>query len=68
MRLLLLTDDEAAFVGKALELWVTIHAGEEGPEMDRARVDRFHVQRKLEGKYTAQEVEGAGRVALEMMS
>lgn len=28
MRLLLLTDDEAVFLGKALELWVTIHAGD----------------------------------------
>ena len=67
MRLLLLTDDEAAFVGKAIETWTRIYQGEEGPEMDAARANRFNVQRKLEGKYTEREVQEAGEVALGMM-
>lgn len=66
-KLLLLTKSEAAFQAELLELWVTIHAGEEGPKMDTARVDRFHIQRKLEGRYTAEEIERIGQVALGMM-
>lgn len=66
-KLLLLTESEAAFQAELLELWVTIHAGEEGKKMDAARVDRFHIQRKLEGKYTPGEIEEVGRVALGMI-
>lgn len=66
-KLLLLTESEAAFQAELLELWVTIHAGEEGKKMDAARVDRFNIQRKLDGKYTAAEIEEVGQVALGMM-
>ena len=66
-RLLLLRDDEAEFLTKALELWVIIHAGEEGPEVDAGRVDRFHVSRKIDGKYTDEEREEVAKVALEMV-
>lgn len=66
-KLLLLTDEEAAFLERALETWVLIHAGEGGPEMDRARVDRFHVNRKLLGKYTKEEIEDVGSAALRLL-
>jgi hypothetical protein len=67
-RLLLVTESEAAYIAKALDLWLTIHAGEFGRELDEARVDRFQVGRKLEGKYTQEEVEDIGAIALEMIS
>jgi hypothetical protein len=66
-RLLLVTESEAAYIAKALDLWLTIHAGEFGRELDEARVDRFQFGRKLEGKYTEEEVEEIGAIALAMM-
>lgn len=66
-KLLLLNDDEAGFLAEALELWVTIHAGEDSPDMDANRVHRFQVARKLEGKYTDAERHEIGTVALGMM-
>lgn len=66
-RLLLVTESEAAYIAKALDLWLTIYAGEFGPEVDEARVDRLHVARKLGGKYTKAEVEEIGSIALKMM-
>ena len=67
MRLLLLNDDEAAFIEEAAELWLTIHAGEWGQKLDGQRVDRMHVLRKLAGKYTEQEREDVAQVALKML-
>jgi hypothetical protein len=66
-RLLLVTESEAAFIAKALDLWLTIYTGEHGREMDEARVDRLHVRRKLEGKYTEEEVEEIGGIAMQMI-
>lgn len=67
MRLLLLTDEEADFLKEALETWQIVHAAEMDKRTDNARVHRFHVQRKLEGKYTKDEVEQVGQTALGMM-
>jgi hypothetical protein len=36
-RLLLVTESEAAYIAKALELWLTIHVGEFGRELGEKR-------------------------------
>lgn len=67
MRLLLLNDAEAAFLEQALETWTVIHAGEQDAKTDRLRVDRFHVSRKLAGKWTEGEREQVAIEALKVV-
>lgn len=67
MRLLLLNEDEAALVPQALETWSRIYAGETGEDVERQRVDRFNVQRKLEEKYTTAELQDLAQAALDLM-
>lgn len=67
MRLLLLNEDEAALVQQALETWSRIYAGETGEDVERQRVDRFNVQRKLEEKYTTAELQDLAQAALDLM-
>jgi hypothetical protein len=67
MRLLLLTDDEAAFLEAALDEWAVLHGGDIDAETDRLRVDRFQVLRKLAGKYLDVEREQIAPLALELL-
>ena len=66
-RLLLLDDEVTELVRLALETWGTVYAGERGEIVERQRVDRFHVTRQLEGKYTAAEVEEIAAAALALL-
>lgn len=64
-KLLLLNDDEGRFVERAIEAWSAVYAGD--AEFEAHRVDRFNVMRKLASKYTDEEREEVGTVALGMM-
>lgn len=64
-KLLLLTDDEAVFIEKAIEAWTAVYKGDS--DFEERRSDRFNVRRKLAGKYTDAERHELGTVALDMM-
>lgn len=64
-KLLLLTDDEAAFIEQAVEAWSAVYAGDS--DIEDHRGNRWNVMRKLDGKYTDAEREEVGTVALGMM-
>lgn len=54
-------------MAKREELWSRIYAGDHWPRMQHARMDRFHVLRKLDRKYLPAELEEVGQMALGMI-
>lgn len=66
-RLLLLDEDQVAFMLEAAATWRRIHAGDMGEKAEHKRVDRFNLVRQLEGKYTKAEREEIGAMALELL-
>lgn len=66
-RLLLVDEDDIAFLMEAIETWSTVYAGDKAENHQSKVMSRFNVIRHMEGKYTAAEIEEIGQAALDLM-
>lgn len=65
-RILILDEPTAEFVRLALAHWTMNTEGDRSDKVKGERVSKFHVERQLDGKYTAAEREEILRAAKEI--
>lgn len=66
-RLVLLDEDQVAFIEEAAATWRRVHEGDHSEKTERQRVDAFNVTRMMKGRYTKAEREEIGAAALDLL-
>ena len=64
-KLLLVSDEEDLFLRQAIEAWSAVYAGDS--DIEKRRIDRWNVLRKMDGKYTDDEREQIALAALHLI-